>query len=813
MSTSIGGITIDLVAQIAQFRADMKSAAGEVKGFASEISDSLHSLEEFNKHVQEFLAIREVISFLKESAQATQEWTHELASFQNLAGVSSVQAAALAASAKLAGVSAETVSGAFARLGTVIEKTPDKFSELGIKIHGANQQLLPFPQIMANTLAGLDKFKAGADRAAAAGLLVGKGNEAWITELSSLGPLLKSANFADTINLVQGLGLATGNAKEKEEEWNRTTGLLALEFLGFQNQLGEALLPALKSVAESIAGYAKNGDLKRWAEETAQGVAVLTIGLVTLADFVAQHNDLIGVALAAGGTAAIQTGTLKGIAGGVAAIGAAWAITGSKGDAAAASVHKDLQKVLADLKSAQAQIGKPLQGGGTQSTDATGTKSFIDVDQIAKEQKKFDELRSSLTQQVAAEREALAVSDKDASTRRAAAEAAEVQNTVLKFQNEAIQLGTVATKAQTDAIAKWKTEELAMKNVAEDNVRAQEALRAISLDTEGVNNQIRVAQLNHGFTVQEVQDRRALQDQLQAQLAIDKEQFPLTQAQAAARAQAIIDLGQTNDLLTDINAANQTFAATRDPFENYTASMAKLNQQLQEGLIDQDTFSRAAAQAQATLTGVATTADQLRDAGKQVGDALGEAFKSAITPGNDLIATAKTLLKSLEDVALEALVIKPFERGLSSSLQGGGFNVGNTGTASDGSTGSGFSLSSISSFFSGLFGRGSSAATGTAADQAAAKFYANGGSFIVGGRGGLDSNLVKFHATRGERVTIDPAGRAPRIDASSSYRGGQQTPPAIYMTVVANDPNSFRSSRNQMISDLQRVQRRAGRYA
>jgi hypothetical protein len=33
--------------------------------------------------------------------------------------------------------------------------------------------------------------------------------------------------------------------------------------------------------------------------------------------------------------------------------------------------------------------------------------------------------------------------------------------------------------------------------------------------------------------------------------------------------------------------------------------------------------------------------------------------------------------------------------------------------------------------------------------------YASGGSFLVGGRGGTDNNLVQFMATRGERVTVE----------------------------------------------------------
>lgn len=37
--------------------------------------------------------------------------------------------------------------------------------------------------------------------------------------------------------------------------------------------------------------------------------------------------------------------------------------------------------------------------------------------------------------------------------------------------------------------------------------------------------------------------------------------------------------------------------------------------------------------------------------------------------------------------------------------------------------------------------------------------FQHGGSFIVGGKGGIDSNMVMFRATRGERVTVTPAAQ------------------------------------------------------
>ncbi len=161
----------------------------------------------------------------------------------------------------------DVVTQAMARLGTTIATHPQKFQQLGISIHDASGQLLPMTDIMRNTIAGLDQFKAGTDRATAAGFLFGRGAEAWITQLDKLGPELKSGEWSQTAELVKGLGLSMDDAKATAEEWAKAEGMLKLELLGVENQIGEALLPAIQTLGAQIAVYAKNGDLKNWAED------------------------------------------------------------------------------------------------------------------------------------------------------------------------------------------------------------------------------------------------------------------------------------------------------------------------------------------------------------------------------------------------------------------------------------------------------------------------------------------------------------------------------------------------------------------
>lgn len=67
-------------------------------------------------------------------------------------------------------------------------------------------------------------------------------------------------------------------------------------------------------------------------------------------------------------------------------------------------------------------------------------------------------------------------------------------------------------------------------------------------------------------------------------------------------------------------------------------------------------------------------------------------------------------------------------------------------------------LGALGGAIGGLFGGGGSAAFPANTGQVTG--FAHGGSFTVGGRSGVDRNLVQFAATRGERVTVTPNGGA-----------------------------------------------------
>lgn len=80
--------------------------------------------------------------------------------------------------------------------------------------------------------------------------------------------------------------------------------------------------------------------------------------------------------------------------------------------------------------------------------------------------------------------------------------------------------------------------------------------------------------------------------------------------------------------------------------------------------------------------------------------------------------------------------------------------------------------------------------------------YANGGSFRVGGQGGIDRNMVKFMATKGERVDVlTPAQQ--RAQAAMYQRGNSGNTINLYITTP--DAESFQRSRRQISHELNLV--------
>jgi len=167
-----------------------------------------------------------------------------------------------------------------------------------------------------------------------------------------------------------------------------------------------------------------------------------------------------------------------------------------------------------------------------------------------------------------------------------------------------------------------------------------------------------------------------------------------------------------------LDAGKRTFEQTRTPAEQFSLTMQKINEQYNAGAFGADTYARAVAQAQDKLVQATPAADML-------GTALTSAFDRAIDGGMKLQDQITALLRDLAKMAAQAA----FKQLLYGNTSSGGTSGGLLGA---------------------IFGGGLKIPA-----------FANGGSGIVGGSGGIDSKIAMMRVTPGERIDVSKDGSAP----------------------------------------------------
>ena len=178
--------------------------------------------------------------------------------------------------------------------------------------------------------------------------------------------------------------------------------------------------------------------------------------------------------------------------------------------------------------------------------------------------------------------------------------------------------------------------------------------------------------------------------------------------------------------------------------------------------------------------------ETLKEQSKLLGDVLNRVFKGAEDAFIQFIETSKvnfsSLIKSMiSDIArlaFQSFVTKP----LTNALQG---VLGNLLPSAGGYGGAG-----VGSIFSSI-GSGIGSLVG----------FATGGDFTVGGQGGVDSQLVQFRASPGERVSVSRNGD------SSGGGSGQQ----IVFNIQTPNVESFRQSEAQIAARMARIASRGNR--
>ena len=255
----------------------------------------------------------------------------------------------------------------------------------------------------------------------------------------------------------------------------------------------------------------------------------------------------------------------------------------------------------------------------------------------------------------------------------------------------------------------------------------------------------------------ETTKKKALADAIQIDTikgTADAERFLAEQTKNRAEMEA-----KANQAL--VTQAQQVRDAIRTPAEIYGDSVRRLNELLDAGVLSQEDWTRALTHAQEELAATTQQGKNLESAAKQLGLTFTSAFEDAIAGGKSLSDVLTGLLQDIAKIITRLTITEPLGQALTNWLS----PKPTTGKKADTTAGSGIDLSGFGGavsgawdWFKGLFG------------------FQYGGSFVVGGSGGPDSQLVAFKATPGEQVTVGNGGGT-----------------SINFTIQANDAAGFDS--------------------
>lgn len=202
--------------------------------------------------------------------------------------------------------------------------------------------------------------------------------------------------------------------------------------------------------------------------------------------------------------------------------------------------------------------------------------------------------------------------------------------------------------------------------------------------------------------------------------------------------------GRASDMLAE---AARIFEATRTPLERYQATIARLNELLAAGAINQDTYNRAVIQAQDAFKQAEKAGKATENVFVSIGETIAQSFGSAI---QGLIDGSKKAIDVVKDLLsqLASMVMNRAFQALLGSIGGS------------------------------LFGGGSDPWAGLRVPS-----FASGGTIMPGGYGGIDSQLVMFRKSPNERVDITKPGQ--------TLDGGRGGAVSVAVEVFVNDDGTL----------------------
>jgi lambda family phage tail tape measure protein len=400
--------------------------------------------------------------------------------------------------------------------------------------------------------------------------------------------------------------------------------------------------------------------------------------------------------------------------------------------------------------------------------DAVQRQILENATQEASQQRKKEEAQRAYEAARKTQRDAQKPADTNAAmiaalqNERQALQLNERQQFILTAERKLSSEATAAQRDQVRALAgalyDEKTALEANKKAQDDYAKNQEVLARLETDRAAV-----------GKTDKEKFTDKAVES-LSSNATDDQK------AKAQELAAKLYDQQQSAD------AARQVFEATRNDAEKYGSEIAKLNDLLAKGAIDQDTYNRAVAQARETFhqaeegsndfaTGARRALEEYAksatDVAGQVQEAMGRSLQGLEDSLVDFVTTGKLNFQDLANSILRDLARIAIRQAI-------------TGAATQ------------AMLAAAVLHEGGAVGAGVPSRSIAPAVFLGAPRYHGGGIAGLMPDEVPAILQRGEVVI--PRDQAGKMGSSSS--------PVINMTIVTRDAESFRQSRGQIMGDL-----------
>jgi hypothetical protein len=279
---ALATLSIDIVAQLAKFEADMSRAAGVVERSAQRMERGFGGLKSVFAGSLLSSFANDAIRAAVRMVPALVDGAAALQDLEDKTGASAEALARLVTPADVAGISIDQVAGFMVKLTATLSKATDESKGAGAALKFLGLELEEFrgkaPDEQFRLLAErLDALPVSANRTAVAVALLGKsGAEAlpFFKDLAEIG-LTQNSLTKEQIRLADEL---TKRNERLRSELKQAAQVAALEALPAFNALTEEVVKAIRALSEvdgQASQLAANTGIRTFAEGVAEGLGVI----------------------------------------------------------------------------------------------------------------------------------------------------------------------------------------------------------------------------------------------------------------------------------------------------------------------------------------------------------------------------------------------------------------------------------------------------------------------------------------------------------------------------------------------------------